>query len=199
MANPLQEVLSPEQFRKCVKFYENDQKLDHTERITIANQLQSIGLKSNVLGYVSGMIGFSLPTIYYGIRGFRPTPLFVVQRPFFSLALGFGTLILGGNLTAKYLYEKAKKEKYADPNIVNVWKTIEYPYLNLYTIYYTRTAMFPIFIIRDPRECTYESGQEKPHFTEALNLGQTDSTGKEQPLSVWDKVRINHGFNPSGK
>ncbi|EER30779.1 conserved hypothetical protein [Candida tropicalis MYA-3404] len=197
MSNPLQEVLTPAQFQQCVNFYEADQKLDHAERVSLANQLQSIALKSNVAGYVAGMVGFSLPTIYYGMRGLRPTPLFAVQRPFFSLVLGFGTLMAGGNLTAKYLYEKAKQEKYTDPNISNVWKTLEFPVMNFYTFYYTRTAMFPLFIIRDPRTCTYSAEKQNPHFTEALNLGQTDNTGKEHPLSVWDKVRINHGFNPS--
>ncbi|RCK65060.1 hypothetical protein Cantr_00997 [Candida viswanathii] len=197
MSNPLKEILTPPQFQQCVSFYEADQKLDHAERVWLANQLQTISLKTNIAGYTAGMIGFTLPTMYYGWKGIRPTPLFIVQRPFISLILGFGTLIAGGNLTAKYLYNQAKKENYADKNIADAWKTFEFPFLNFFTYYYTRTAAFPIFIIRDPRTCTYLAEKQNPHFAEALNLGQTDSTGKEHPLSVWDKVRINHGFSPS--
>ncbi|CAX41395.1 conserved hypothetical protein [Candida dubliniensis CD36] len=192
--NPLQDILTPSQFQQCVRFYEADQKLDHGERVALATQLQTLAMKTSLAGYTSGMLGFFAPTMYYRAVGRFPTPLFLVQRPFFSLVLGFGTLLVGNNVTAKYLYEKNRKQSFADKNIGDVWQTMDFPYLNFFTLYYSRTSVFPNFIMRDPRTCSYQPlKKENPHFTEATKLGHLDNTGKEHVLSVWDKVRLNHG------
>lgn len=192
--NPLQNILTPSQFQQCVQFYEADQKLDHAERVALATQLQTLAMKTSLAGYTTGMLGFFAPTFYYRAVGRVPTPLFLVQRPFLSLVLGFGTLLAGNNLTAKYLYEKNRKQGFANQNITDVWKTMDFPYLNFFTLYYSRTSMFPNFIMRDPRTCSYQLlKQENLHFTQAIKLGHLDSEGKEHVLSVWDKVRLNHG------
>ncbi|KAL6451147.1 hypothetical protein SBY92_002485 [Candida maltosa Xu316] len=192
--NPLRQILTETQFNQAVEFYDADQKLDHNERLTLAAQLQNIGWKTNLTGYTTGMLGFFAPTFYYRSKSVFPTPLFLIQRPFFSLILGFGTLLAGGGLMSKYLFNNAKKVDYADPNISNVWKTIDYPYLQFYTLYYTRTSLFPNFIMRDPRTCTY-AASDSSHFTEAVGLGKLDDTGKSHELSIWDKVRLSHGGN----
>ncbi|CAI5760097.1 unnamed protein product [Candida verbasci] len=197
ITNPLQRYLTPEQFDKCVSFYEADQKLNHNDRTIIASNLQKIGIISNFSGYTFGLLGFFAPTFYYRLitKG-PPQPLFLLQRPILSFFIGFGSLIGSTNLLIKYLFEKQQSAKeFSDPNIENVYKLMDWKFLNAFTLYYARTSFNPMFIIRDPRLCTNESmiDQKKKHYSEVYGLGEKDQDGKHHELSMWDRIRLGHG------
>ena len=199
--NPLKNILTPDQFQKCINFYEADQRLNHNDRATIALQLQSIAIKSNLIGYTSGMLGFFGPTIYIRLIKrpmIAPTPFFLIQYPFMSLCLGFGTLVAGNYYSGKYFFKKTKENPSSFPNsnVANVWKNMEYQNVGTYTLYYLRTTFNPMFIIRDPRTCSDEAlidAKQNGHFTDSIGLGHTDSTGQKHPLSAWDRVKLHHG------
>ncbi|WLF80941.1 hypothetical protein PVL30_004735 [Lodderomyces elongisporus] len=205
--NPLKEVLTGEQFQRLVNFYEADQKLDHNDRLAIAGQLQAIAIKSNLAGYTAGMLGFFGPSLYFRIaKKPVPNPFFLIQYPFLSLCVGFGTLIIGNNVTARYLYNKVKNDRKDAPNanVANAWDHMDYGNLSAFTLYYSRTAFNPMFIIRDPRQASNASyiddklkQKSNLHFTEGVGLGQHDSEGGKHELGVWDKLRLHHGLDVS--
>ncbi|KAI3404168.1 hypothetical protein KGF56_003068 [Candida oxycetoniae] len=208
--NPLQEILTGQQFQQCVNFYEADQRLDQNDRLTIATALQSIALKSNLVGYTCGMLGFFAPTAYFKLaKKPAPTPWFLIQYPFLSLCLGFGTLIVGNNVTTKHLFNKAKQDVTQYPpnaNVYNIWQNMSYQNIGAYTLYYFRTSFNPMFIIRDPRLATKgplidEKLRQKQgnntHFTDAVGLGNYDNQGNRHDLGVVDKLKLHHGFDVS--
>ena len=123
--NPLQNILTPSQFQQCVQFYEADQKLDHAERVALATQLQTLAMKTSLAGYTTGMLGFSLQRFITVLLGGFLLRCFGAKTVL-SLVLGFGTLLAGNNLTAKYLYEKNRKQGFANQNITDVWKTMDF-------------------------------------------------------------------------
>ncbi|KAI5956582.1 hypothetical protein KGF54_001057 [Candida jiufengensis] len=202
-SNPLQNILTPDQFQKCINFYEADQKLNHKDRVDLAVQLQSIALKSNLIGYTTGMFGFFGPSLYYRIRKIPPpNPFFLIQSPFLSLCIGFGALIISNNLSTKYYYNKYKNHKndFPNKNVYDVWQAMDYQNLGMFTLYYTRTSLNPMFIIRDPRTCSNEAeiDQTQPqHYVGAVGLGKQDNKGGKHDLGVWDKVKLHHGFDVS--
>ena len=204
-SNPLQNILTPEQFQKCINFYEADQRLDHKDRETIAVQLQKISIKSNLVGYTTGMLGFFSPTVYIRLIKkplITPTPFFLIQYPFLSLCFGFGTLIAGNYYSGKYFVNKTKKNpaNFPNTNVANVWKNMSYQNAGAYTLYYLRTTFNPMFIIRDPRTCSDEAlidAKQTGHFTDTIGLGHTDSQGHKYPLSTWDKLKMHHGLDIS--
>ena len=53
--------------------------------------------------------------------------------------------------------------------------------------------MFPNFIMRPENMFVPAAQTREPAFHSAIKLGHLDSEGKEHVLSVWDKVRLNHG------
>ncbi|CAK9441656.1 uncharacterized protein LODBEIA_P55240 [Lodderomyces beijingensis] len=202
--NPLKQILTGEQFNELVKFYDADQKLDHSDRVALATQLQSLAIKANLVGYTSGMVGFFLPTAY--IRLFNrptPTPFFFIQMPFISLILGFGTLLAGNSATANYCYKKVAEDPKALPNAPThqMWNLMKNQNLGAFTLYYSRTAVNPMYIIRDPRLATNDSyiderlkGKSNLHFSQGASLGTVDQSGKNHDLSLLDKVKLHHGF-----
>ena len=217
--NPLLQKLGADQFRASVRFYEADQKLTETDREQIAEDLKSILLKTNFVGYGSSIVGFLLPTAYYRFKGIKIQPIAapgmkpytpLVQRPFLSFLMGLTTLLVANQQAAKYQFQQklnSYRDTYTESNQADAWKAMDYHQSGLFYLYYLRTAKDPSFIIKDPR--TYSKEQQhqvrvvpprenRSHFLESLGLGHRKSedhaSNEPHVLSQWDKIRVANGF-----
>lgn len=212
-SNPLLHKLTPKQFEASVKFYEADQKLKTEDREAVAEDLQSIMLKTAFIGYGSAMGNFFIPTIVNRFQnpkrvGVPNTSRFSIHRPFLSFLIGLTALMVTNQQVAKYQFSKEIDSLQGDSSKkhqMEVWKAMDYHQASLFFLYYRKTAENPSFIIKDPRTYT-EKTQHEVHynppsakslsFTSALGFGQGPSDSDRGPLSHWDEIRIANGFVP---
>ncbi|KAG5420242.1 hypothetical protein I9W82_002122 [Candida metapsilosis] len=162
--NPLKNILTPDQFQKCINFYEADQRLNHNDRATIASQLQSIAIKSNLIGYTSGFGTLVAGNYYSGKYFFKKTKENPSSFPNSNVA----------NVWKNMEYQNVGT-------------------YTLYYLRTTFNPMFIIRDPRTCSDEALIDAKQNGHFTDSIGLGHTDSTGQKHPLSAWDRVKLHHG------
>lgn len=123
--NYLKSRLSPQQFQASIDFYEADSKLSPEDRLKLKQELQSVLVSNNLIGYSAGMIGLITPTIYYKlIKKQTPSKLSFIQKPFLSFFLGLANMIVVSTIVQrKALMTKLPVASLMDPNwmLGNIW------------------------------------------------------------------------------
>ncbi|KAG7664966.1 uncharacterized protein J8A68_001494 [[Candida] subhashii] len=200
--NPLKERLSPQQFQHTVEFYEADQKLNHDDRIEMAQQLRDVITGSSYVSYGAGFAMSTLPTLYYQFLLRKPinTKRFV-QRPFISFLFGLSGLVT----TRQYALESQLRNKEANitnPRIQQVWKILRPTEVPLFYFYYIQSAKDPSIIAKDPRGFTkemFENVRFDPELAKRAAHKGKDPRGElggmeESHPSHWDELRQESGL-----
>lgn len=213
--NPLRQKMTSKQFDASVKFYEADHRLTKQDRLDLSKDLQDVVFKSSLIGYLSGIGNFFLPTIIDRFRSKKAGAVANqgrfqfprIQKPFFSFFLGLSTMMFMHQLVSKYQFSKNIERLEADSSKsrqVEVWKAMDYHLASLFYLYYRKTAQNPSFTIKDPRSFTlhnvhevhYDPPSKNTHFTKALGIGD-ESMSQNSNLSHWDRIRLANGFYPT--
>lgn len=213
--NPLRQKMTSKQFDASVKFYEADHQLTKDDRLDLSKDLQDVVFKSSLIGYLSGIGNFFLPTIADRFQSKKVGNVVKqgrfqfprIQKPFFSFFLGLATMMFMHQLVSKYQFSKQIERLEADSSKsrqAEVWKAMDYHLASLFYLYYRKTAQNPTFTIKDPRSFTqhnahevhYDPPSKNTHFTKALGIGD-ESMSQNSNLSHWDRIRLANGFYPT--
>ncbi|KAG7195984.1 uncharacterized protein KQ657_002371 [Scheffersomyces spartinae] len=199
-----------------VRFYDAEQKLTTKDRTELGESLKRISFYSSYAAYGSATVAYFLPTIVYNyknpgkappitINGKQVKPMFVFRRPFFSVFLSFGTLLVTKLILSTYLLSKAGNETTSSQQR-QIWEQLrKFPTMGLgiYGEYFTKSATDDLIRMRNPREMAKEL-RDNPNavrfFPSLDNLLRMPVDPKDPSNGeAWQHLREENGFPARGK
>ncbi|CAK9686316.1 hypothetical protein FOB58_004898 [Candida parapsilosis] len=215
--NYLKSRLSPEQFQASIDFYEADSKLTPEDRLKLKQELQSVLVSNNLIGYSAGMIGLITPTIYYKlIKKQTPSKLSFIQKPFLSFFLGLANMMVVSTIVQRKSFnDKITSGELNGPQL-DAWKHMEWHNVGAFYYYYLKSSKDPKYKLQDPRTVTVdpkarriiEPSPDKVSFDPQVykekeyhqrdggaNFVNSVGLNDHHNLSHWDKIRLANGFD----
>ena len=181
--------LTPEQFEKCVKFYEADNQLTTEDRLKMRDELQLIIVGHRLVSYGAGMVGFLAPTIYYRfILKKIPNKISFVQKPFLSFILGLTNMLIYSSISRKKGLENKLQSGALNERQANAWRNMDWFNAPTFYAYYSKTAIDPKFKLKDPRL----SGSETDVGS---RLGTVNNLPQQLQLQLQSQLQLQHGQN----
>ncbi|KAI5964121.1 uncharacterized protein KGF55_002063 [Candida pseudojiufengensis] len=180
----LQTKLSPKQFQASIDFYNADKDLTVQDRIKLKDELQSILVKNNIIGYTGGMVGLLTPTIYYKFyKKQTVTKSSFIQKPFLSFFVGLGTMMFVSSLVTRITFNKESNSGNLNQAQLNAWKHMDWQNVPAFYFYYLKSSKDPNFKLKDPRTIKIDPKLKKP----------VESKADEEKLENYNKI----SFNPN--
>lgn len=215
--NYLKSRLSLEQFQASIDFYEADSKLTPEDRLKLKQELQSVLVSNNLIGYSAGMIGLITPTIYYKlIKKQTPSKLSFIQKPFLSFFLGLANMMVVSTIVQRKSFnDKITSGELNGPQL-DAWKHMEWHNVGAFYYYYLKSSKDPKYKLQDPRTVTVdpkarriiEPSPDKVSFDPQVykekeyhqrdggaNFVNSVGLNDHHNLSHWDKIRLANGFD----
>ncbi|KAI5960021.1 hypothetical protein KGF57_001965 [Candida theae] len=214
--NYLKSRLSPQQLQASIDFYEADSKLTPEDREKLKQELQSVLVSNNLIGYSAGMIGLITPTIYYRlIKKQTPSKLSFIQKPFLSFFLGLANMIAVSTIVQRKSFNDKISSGELSGAQLNAWKHMEWHNIGAFYYYYLKSSKDPKYKLQDPRTVTVDPAtrrvvepspdkvsfdpqvykEKEFHQREGTNVINGVGLNDHHNLSHWDKIRLANGFD----
>lgn len=198
-----------------VRFYEAEKKLTPEDRTELGESIRKISFYSNYGAYGSATIAYFLPTILYNyknpgaapavnINGKEVKPMFVFRRPFLSVFVAFGTLLVTKLLVSTIMVSKEEKRS-ENSRQKEVWGQLnKLPTMGLavYGEYLLKSATDALIRMKDPREVAKDL-RDHPNavrYIPTLDNSKTKPGDPEDPSAgeAWQHIREENGFPKKG-
>ncbi|CCG21965.1 hypothetical protein CORT_0B02500 [Candida orthopsilosis Co 90-125] len=214
--NYLKSRLSPQQFQASIDFYEADSKLSPEDRLKLKQELQSVLVSNNLIGYSAGMIGLITPTIYYKlIKKQTPSKLSFIQKPFLSFFLGLANMIVVSTIVQRKSFNNKITSGELNGPQLDAWKHMEWHNVGAFYYYYLKSSKDPKYKLQDPRTVTIDPKarrviepspdkvsfdpqvykEKEFHQKDGANFVNGVGLNEHHNLSHWDKIRLANGFD----
>ncbi|KAI5970821.1 hypothetical protein CANMA_000109 [Candida margitis] len=214
----LKSRLSPQQLQASIDFYEADSKLTPEDRLKLKQELQSVLVSNNLIGYSAGMVGLITPTVYYKlIKKQTPSKLSFIQKPFLSFFLGLANMMVVSSIVQRKSFNDKISSGDLNGAQLDAWKHMEWHNVGAFYYYYLKSSKDPKYKLKDPRAVSVdpktrrivEPSPDKVSFDpqvykekefhndhrEGTNFVNGVGLNEHHNLSHWDKIRLANGFD----